>query len=96
MLGDHLTRGRSLMSQRRPSTLVDGNKYNNNYDNNYDNYYNDYNNNFSDLEEMNNLLGDRLTRGRSLMSQRKLSTLVDSKNYNNNYNNNNYKNNYNY
>ena len=45
---------------------------------------------------MNNLLGDRLTRGRSLMSQRKLSTLVDSKNYNNNYNNNNYKNNYNY
>ena len=95
MLGDHLTRGRSLMSQRRPSTLVDGNNYNNNYNNNYDNYYNDYNNNFSDLEEMNNLLGDRLTRGRSLMSQRKLSTLVDSKNYNNNYNNN-YKNNYNY
>ena len=83
------------MSQRRPSTLVDGNNYNNNYNNNYDNYYNDYNNNFSDLEEMNNLLGDRLTRGRSLMSQRKLSTLVDSKNYNNNYNNN-YKNNYNY
>ena len=59
MLGDHLTRGRSLMSQRRPSTLVDGNNYNNNYDN----YYNDYNNNFSDLEEMNNLLGDHLTRG---------------------------------
>ena len=66
MLGDHLTRGRSLMSQRRPSTLVDGNNYNNNYNNNYDNYYNDYNNNFSDLEEMNNLLGDHLTRGRSL------------------------------
>ena len=42
------------------------------------------------------MLGDHLTRGRSLMSQRKLSTLVDSKNYNNNYNNNNYKNNYNY
>ena len=42
MLGDHLTRGRSLMSQRRPSTLVDGNNYNNNYNNNYDNY--NYNN----------------------------------------------------
>ena len=61
------------MSQRRPSTLVDGNNYNNNYDNNYDNYYNDYNNNFSDLEEMNNLLGDRPTQGEvTVMTQRKL------------------------
>ena len=47
MLGDHLTRGRSLMSQRRPSTLVDGNNYNNDYNNNYNNNYNnDYNNNY--------------------------------------------------
>ena len=55
------------MSQRRPSTLVDGyncnNIYNNGHNNNYNNDYN-YNNNLSDLEEMNYLLGDHLTRGR--------------------------------
>jgi len=71
--------------------------YNNGYNNYYNNVYN-YNNNLSDLEEMNYLLGDHLTRGRSLMSQREPSTLVDGNNYNNDHNNNynnDYNNNYN-